>query len=139
MEGLALVIGAGGIGRQIAEDQLDNLFENFPLVKDHLEYVLNGGQSQDFMQAYDPNLDYHRINISNYFLKLLNFFLNFTLNLNFFLGGFKIFLKASRASENLNLTLYFSWYSMLDAGLLGISSQKKHIIHFMPAFLNSNI
>lgn len=31
------------VGQQIAEDQLNNLFENFPLVQRHLEYVLNGG------------------------------------------------------------------------------------------------
>ncbi len=52
------------VGKQIAEDQLDNLFENFPLVKDHLEYVLNGGDSQDFMQAYDPNLDYGKVELA---------------------------------------------------------------------------
>ena len=51
------------VGKQMAEDQLDGLFENFPLVKNHLEYVLNGGDSQDFMQAYDPNLDYSRIEL----------------------------------------------------------------------------
>ena len=51
------------VGKQMAEDQLDGLFENFPLVKNHLEYVLNGGDSQDFMQAYDPNLDYNRIEL----------------------------------------------------------------------------
>jgi hypothetical protein len=49
------------VGQQIAEDQLNNLFENFPLVQRHLEYVLNGGESQDFMQAYDPQLDYNQI------------------------------------------------------------------------------
>lgn len=51
------------VGKQMAEDQLDNLFENFPLVKNHLEYVLNGGNSQDFMQAYDPNLDYNKVTL----------------------------------------------------------------------------
>ena len=52
------------VGQQIAEDQLNNLFENFPLVQQHLEYVLNGGESRDFMQAYDPNLDYGKLEIS---------------------------------------------------------------------------
>mgnify|MGYP005991681015 CR=1 FL=1 len=52
------------VGQQIAEDQLNNLFENFPLVQQHLEYVLNGGDSRDFMQAYDPNLDYGKLEIS---------------------------------------------------------------------------
>ena len=49
------------VGQQIAEDQLNNLFENFPLVQRHLEYVLNGGESRDFMQAYDPQLDYNQV------------------------------------------------------------------------------
>ena len=48
---------------KIAEAQLDELFEKFPLVKNHLEYVLSGGESQDFMQAYDPKLDYNKIEI----------------------------------------------------------------------------
>ena len=52
------------VGKQMAEQQLDELFENFPLVKNHLEYVLNGGDSQNFMQAYDPNLDYNKVDIS---------------------------------------------------------------------------
>ena len=37
------------VGSQIAEDQLDQLFEKFPLVKNHLQYVLSGGDSQQFM------------------------------------------------------------------------------------------
>lgn len=49
---------------KMAEDQLDELFEKYPLVKNHLEYVLNGGDSQEFMQAYDPQLDYEKIEIS---------------------------------------------------------------------------
>jgi hypothetical protein len=52
------------VGTKMAEDQLDQLFAKFPLVKNHLEYVLNGGQSQDFMQAYDPQLDYNKIDIA---------------------------------------------------------------------------
>ena len=52
------------VGTRMAEDQLDQLFEKFPLVKNHLEYVLNGGQSQEFMQAYDPQLDYNKIDIA---------------------------------------------------------------------------
>ena len=48
---------------KMAESQLDELFEKFPLVKTHLEYVINGGESQDFMQAHDPKLDYNKIEI----------------------------------------------------------------------------
>ena len=52
------------VGSQMAEDQLDQLFEKFPLVKDHLQYVLSGGDSQQFMKAYDPNNDYSKMDVS---------------------------------------------------------------------------
>tara|TARA_R110000765_G_scaffold30132_1_gene71418 strand:+ start:497 stop:1603 length:1107 start_codon:yes stop_codon:yes gene_type:complete len=52
------------VGSQIAEDQLDQLFEKFPLVKNHLQYVLSGGDSQQFMKAYDPNNDYSKMDVS---------------------------------------------------------------------------
>jgi hypothetical protein len=52
------------VGSQMAEDQLDQLFEKFPLVKNHLQYVLSGGDSQQFMKAYDPNNDYSRMDVS---------------------------------------------------------------------------
>lgn len=52
------------MGAKLAEDQLDNLFEKFPLIQKHLEYVLNGGDSQNFMQAYDPQLDYSKMEVS---------------------------------------------------------------------------
>ena len=52
------------IASQIADDRIDEVLEAFPLVKNHLQYVLNGGQSEDFMQAYDPNLDYNKIEIA---------------------------------------------------------------------------
>tara|TARA_R110000850_G_scaffold115914_1_gene231528 strand:- start:5 stop:1111 length:1107 start_codon:yes stop_codon:yes gene_type:complete len=49
---------------QMANDQIEDVLSKFPLVKDHLNYVLNGGDSQQFMQAYDPNMDYNTLNIS---------------------------------------------------------------------------
>ena len=52
------------VGSQMAEDQLDQLFEKFPLVKNHLQYVLSGGDSQQFMKAYDPNNDYSKMDVS---------------------------------------------------------------------------
>lgn len=52
------------VGAQMAEDQLDQLFEKFPLVKNHLQYVLSGGDSQQFMKAYDPNNDYSKMDVS---------------------------------------------------------------------------
>ena len=51
------------MGAKMAESQLHELFDKFPLIKDHLNYVMNGGESQDFMKAYDPTLDYNKIEI----------------------------------------------------------------------------
>jgi hypothetical protein len=52
------------VGSQMAEDQLDELFEKFPLVRQHLQYVMSGGQSQDFMAVNDPRGDYSKMKIS---------------------------------------------------------------------------
>jgi len=52
------------IASQMADDRLDEVLEAFPLVKDHLQYVLAGGQSQNFMQAHDPNLDYNAFTLT---------------------------------------------------------------------------
>tara|TARA_R110002012_G_scaffold58619_3_gene152076 strand:+ start:4122 stop:5243 length:1122 start_codon:yes stop_codon:yes gene_type:complete len=49
---------------KMANEQIEEVLNKFPLVKNHLNYVLNGGQSQDFMQAYDPNMDYDTLQIS---------------------------------------------------------------------------
>ena len=51
------------IASQMADDRIDNVLENFPLVKQHLEYVLQGGESQNFMEAHDPNMDYEKFNL----------------------------------------------------------------------------
>lgn len=61
-EGLTKMTKA--VAGKLAEEQLDGLFESFPLIKDHLDYVLNGGDSQQFMKAYDPSMDYAKLNIS---------------------------------------------------------------------------
>ena len=52
------------VASQMADDRLDEVLEAFPLVKKHLEYVLNGGESENFMQAYDPNLDYNKYELA---------------------------------------------------------------------------
>ena len=52
------------VASQMADDRIDEVLEAFPLVKQHLEYVLNGGQSENFMQAHDPNLDYNKIELA---------------------------------------------------------------------------
>jgi hypothetical protein len=60
-EGLAAM--TKDIASQIADERIDDVLENFPLVKKHLEYVLQGGKSQNFMEAHDPNMDYTEFNL----------------------------------------------------------------------------
>ena len=76
-EGLAAM--TKDIASQMADDRIDDVLGNFPLVKQHLEYVMQGGESQEFMNAHDPGTDYNkfelqendvtsqRIILSNYF------------------------------------------------------------------------
>mgnify|MGYP003117604401 CR=1 FL=1 len=52
------------IASQIADDRIEEVLEKFPLVKRHLDYVLAGGESQKFMTAYDPNLDYNTMEVA---------------------------------------------------------------------------
>ena len=52
------------VASQMADDRLDEVLEAFPLVKQHLQYVLNGGESENFMQAHDPNLDYNKFELA---------------------------------------------------------------------------
>lgn len=51
------------VAAQLADEKVDDMLGKFPLVKQHLEYVMNGGESQSFMQAYDPSLDYEKIEL----------------------------------------------------------------------------
>jgi hypothetical protein len=60
-EGLANM--TNDLASKIADDRIDEVLDAFPLVKKHLDFVLAGGQSQNFMEAYDPNLDYEQVNI----------------------------------------------------------------------------
>tara|TARA_R110002020_G_scaffold6390_1_gene27223 strand:- start:645 stop:1766 length:1122 start_codon:yes stop_codon:yes gene_type:complete len=60
-EGLANM--TADVASKIADDRIDEVLTAFPLVKKHLDYVLAGGESQQFMEAYDPNLDYSSITI----------------------------------------------------------------------------
>jgi hypothetical protein len=52
------------VASKMADDRIDEVLEAFPLVKKHLDYVLSGGQSENFMQAHDPNLDYNKIELA---------------------------------------------------------------------------
>jgi len=51
------------VGTKIAQDHMKELMEAFPLVKNHLEYVMSGGDSEQFMATYDPKQDYALLNI----------------------------------------------------------------------------
>ena len=51
------------IGAQMADDTLDKLFEQHPLVGKHLEYVMNGGKSEEFMTTNDPREDYSKMEL----------------------------------------------------------------------------
>jgi len=63
------------IGVQMADENLDKLFEQFPLVKDHMEYVMSGGKSQDFMGMHDPRSDYSRVKMSQDDTQVQKYFL----------------------------------------------------------------
>lgn len=51
------------MGQQIAESQLQALFEQFPQVQKHLDYVMSGGNSAEFLQVYNPQTDFSAIEI----------------------------------------------------------------------------
>jgi len=52
------------VADKMADSRIDEVLEEFPLVKKHLEYVLAGGESNNFMQAYDPRSDYNQISLN---------------------------------------------------------------------------
>ncbi len=49
------------VSEEVAESQLQELFEQYPEVGAHLEYVLAGGDPQEFYAANNPSGDYSRI------------------------------------------------------------------------------
>lgn len=51
------------IAKEIAEDQLQALFEQFPTVQKHLDFVLAGGDPEKFFQTYSPALNYGEVTI----------------------------------------------------------------------------
>jgi len=50
--------------QEVAEDQIQDLFGQFPLIQQHLDYVLAGGDSEKFFEAYNPSLDYGNFQIN---------------------------------------------------------------------------
>ena len=51
------------ISEKLAVETLDSLFERFPTVQKHLEYVQQGGDPNEFMKAFTPETDYSRLEI----------------------------------------------------------------------------
>ena len=52
------------LSQQAAEDQLASFFEEYPDVKKHLDYVMSGGESESFAQAYSPQTDFSAMEIA---------------------------------------------------------------------------
>lgn len=52
------------LAQNIAEDQLQELFSQYPLLQQHMEFLLAGGESEKFFEAYNPNSDYATYEIS---------------------------------------------------------------------------
>jgi hypothetical protein len=52
------------MSQEVAENQIEDLFQQHPLVQQHLDYVLSGGESEKFFEAYNPKLDYNNFTIN---------------------------------------------------------------------------
>jgi len=52
------------VSQEVAEDQLQSLFEEFPEVQRHLDYVLAGGDPEQFYAAFNPQADYSNIEMA---------------------------------------------------------------------------
>jgi hypothetical protein len=46
------------ISQEVAEDQIEDLFNQFPEVQQHLDFLLAGGDSAQFFEAHNPQNDY---------------------------------------------------------------------------------
>ena len=51
------------VSSKLAEEHLDDVMEQYPLIKQHMDYVLAGGDSRQFMIANDPNQDYGSVEV----------------------------------------------------------------------------
>ncbi len=55
---------AKDIAQDVAEEQLDSLFQQYPEVQKHLDYVMSGGDSDKFFEAHNPKTDYNNFELS---------------------------------------------------------------------------
>jgi hypothetical protein len=51
------------VAQNMAEDQIKALFDQFPTVQKHLDFVLAGGDPEKFFETFNPSLDYNRMEI----------------------------------------------------------------------------
>ncbi len=52
------------MSQEVAEAQIQDLFEQFPEVQRHLDYVLAGGESEQFFQAHNPQNDFDNLQMT---------------------------------------------------------------------------
>lgn len=52
------------MSEDVAEDKLQGLFDEFPEVQQHLDYLLAGGSSEEYMRTFNPGADYNNIQMS---------------------------------------------------------------------------
>lgn len=52
------------ISQEVAEAQIQDLFEQFPEVQQHLDYLLAGGDSGQFFEAHNPQNDFSNLHMS---------------------------------------------------------------------------
>lgn len=52
------------ISQEVAEAQIQDLFQQFPEVQQHLDYVLAGGDSGQFFEAHNPQNDFSNLSMS---------------------------------------------------------------------------
>ena len=51
------------MSQNIAESQLQQLFEQYPEVQQHLDFIMSGGQSNQYMQQYNRQIDFEALEI----------------------------------------------------------------------------
>jgi len=52
------------VSQEIAESQVEGLFEQYPEVQKHLDYLLAGGDSDKFFESNNPAMDYNNFELS---------------------------------------------------------------------------
>jgi len=103
------------MSQEVAEDQLQSLFEEFPEVQRHLDYIMAGGDPEQFYATNSPQSDYGNIQMSEQDITLQRAMLgeyfkakghqeDFVLDmLNDYEESGKLYGKALAAQEQLSL------------------------------------